>query len=188
MSEQVHPYCRCLYYAANALARNISRLARSSAALWCGDPRNPFTSPSLFCCVLTEPRLGYKKSEMPNQVGFSFQKSPTQSLRAVNATVNGSARDLNIQFFPNWRVPLTSVVTKVFNEGGYDERDEDLAWWTASGGKCLGSFPTLGIRCAWQVNWSCDPTTSTCATSRGIQSPESTSSSPAPRRRWPKAR
>lgn len=145
------------------------------------------SSPSL-CCVLTEPRLGYKKSEMPNQVGFSFQKSPTQSLRAVNATVNGSARDLNIQFFPNWRVPLTSVVTKVFNEGGYDERDEDLAWWTASGGKCLGSFPTLGIRCAWQVNWSCDPTTSTCATSRGIQSPESTSSSPAPRRRWPKAR
>jgi hypothetical protein len=26
MSEQVHPYCPCIYYAANAVARNISRL------------------------------------------------------------------------------------------------------------------------------------------------------------------
>jgi hypothetical protein len=32
MSEQVHPYCRCLYYAANALARNISRLGEDAFA------------------------------------------------------------------------------------------------------------------------------------------------------------
>ena len=30
MCEQVHPYCLCLYYAANALARNISRPAKTS--------------------------------------------------------------------------------------------------------------------------------------------------------------
>jgi len=30
MSEQIHPYCRCLYYAANALARNISRLGEDA--------------------------------------------------------------------------------------------------------------------------------------------------------------
>ncbi len=29
MCEQVHPYCLCLYYAANALARNISRPAKT---------------------------------------------------------------------------------------------------------------------------------------------------------------
>ncbi len=32
MSEQVHPYCLCLYYAANALARNISRLSEDTFA------------------------------------------------------------------------------------------------------------------------------------------------------------
>jgi hypothetical protein len=32
MSEQVHPYCRCLYYAANARARNISRLGEDAFA------------------------------------------------------------------------------------------------------------------------------------------------------------
>jgi hypothetical protein len=32
MSEQVHRYCRCLYHAANALARNISRLGEDAFA------------------------------------------------------------------------------------------------------------------------------------------------------------
>jgi hypothetical protein len=32
MSEQVHPYCRCLYYTANALARTISRLGEDAFA------------------------------------------------------------------------------------------------------------------------------------------------------------
>jgi hypothetical protein len=32
MSEQVHPYCRCLYYAANVLARNISQLSEDAFA------------------------------------------------------------------------------------------------------------------------------------------------------------
>lgn len=32
MSEQVHSYCCCLYYAANALARNISRLGEDAFA------------------------------------------------------------------------------------------------------------------------------------------------------------
>jgi hypothetical protein len=31
MSEQVHPYCRCLYYAANALARSISWLGEDAS-------------------------------------------------------------------------------------------------------------------------------------------------------------
>jgi hypothetical protein len=32
MSEQVHPYCPCPYYAANALPRNISRLGEDAFA------------------------------------------------------------------------------------------------------------------------------------------------------------
>jgi hypothetical protein len=92
-------------------------------------------------CVLIEAKLGYKKSEKSDQLGFSFKETPVPSLRAVHATVNGSARDLGVRFFPNWRVPLTSVVAKVFNQGGYEEQDENLDWWTASGGKSLGSLP-----------------------------------------------
>jgi hypothetical protein len=92
-------------------------------------------------CVLIEAKLAYKKSETSNQVGFAFHELPMASLRAVHATVNSSARELGVQFFLNWRVPPASVVTKVFNDGGYDEQNENLDWWTASGGKSLGQCP-----------------------------------------------
>jgi hypothetical protein len=92
-------------------------------------------------CVLIEAKLACKKNETSNQFGFDFHKLPTPSLRAVHSTVNGSAHELGVRFFPNWRVPPASVITKIFNDGGYGEQDENLDWWTASGGKSLGQCP-----------------------------------------------
>jgi hypothetical protein len=46
-----------------------------------------------------------------------------------------------LQFFRNWRVPAESVIASVFEVGGYAEADEDLSWWSASGGKHLDALP-----------------------------------------------
>lgn len=89
-------------------------------------------------CVLVEAKLAYKKSEISNQCGFDFRELPLPALRAVHATLNNSARELGVRFFPHLRVPSASVITKVFHDGGYDEQDENLDWWTASSGETLG--------------------------------------------------
>ncbi len=90
-------------------------------------------------CILVEAAIGLKKDESAgqSQLGFGFRNSPIPKLRVIHATVNTAARDAGLQFFRNWRVPAESVIAGVFDGGGYAEADEDLSWWSASGGKRL---------------------------------------------------
>jgi hypothetical protein len=94
-------------------------------------------------CILLEARMALKKDEAvsASQIGFGFSTTPTPSLRAVHATVNTAAREAGLQFFKSWRVPARSVIATVFSDGGYAEADEDLNWWSASGGKRLDAWP-----------------------------------------------
>jgi hypothetical protein len=94
-------------------------------------------------CILVEAELALKRHEIAaaSQIGFGFHNGPTPSLRAVHALVNTAAREEGLRFFKNWRVPAASVIADVFRDGGYAEADEDLDWWSASGGKCLDSLP-----------------------------------------------
>jgi len=94
-------------------------------------------------CILVGAELALKRDEIAvkSQIGFEFHKGPMPSLRAVHATVNTAAREEGLQFFKNWRVPAASVITDVFDSGGYAEADEDLSWWSASGGKRLDALP-----------------------------------------------
>jgi hypothetical protein len=87
--------------------------------------------------------MALKKDELIEaaQFGLGFHGSPTPTLRAVHATVNRAAREAGVQFFNNWRVPSPSIITDVYLAGGYAEADEDLSWWSASGGKRLDAFP-----------------------------------------------
>lgn len=92
-------------------------------------------------CILVEAELALKKQEAlaGSQFGFGFQDMPLPSLRAVHATVNTAAREAGLQFFNNWRVPATSVISDVFANGGYKEALEDLDWWRTSSGRRLKS-------------------------------------------------
>lgn len=94
-------------------------------------------------CILVQAELGLKKEEkaLESQARFSFLSAPSRVLRAVHATVNQAARDNGIQFFKNWRVPEQSVISSVFAQGGVTEADEDLSWWSASGGRQLDPQP-----------------------------------------------
>ncbi|MGD0442594.1 MAG: hypothetical protein ABSA39_01535 [Edaphobacter sp.] len=94
-------------------------------------------------CILLEAEMAFKKDELIEaaQFGFGFHNSPSPTLRAVHATVNSAAREAGVQFFKNWRVPPTSIIADVYLGGGYAEADEDLSWWSASGGKHLDALP-----------------------------------------------
>jgi hypothetical protein len=94
-------------------------------------------------CILLEADLALKKDESLSaaQIGFGFHDAPTPTLRAIHATVNVAAREAGVQFFKNWRVPSTSIIADVYLGGGYAEADEDLSWWSASGGKHLDALP-----------------------------------------------
>jgi len=93
-------------------------------------------------CILLDAQLALKKDESIKaaQFGFGFHNIPTPMLRAVHATVNSAAREAGIKFFNNWRVPSASVIADVYLAGGYAESDEDLSWWSATGGKQLDAL------------------------------------------------
>ena len=93
-------------------------------------------------CILLEAAMAFKKSETieATQLGFGFHGRPSPTLRAVHATVNSAAREAGVQFFKNWQVPSISVISDVYRAGGYSEADEDLSWWSASGGKHLNAL------------------------------------------------
>jgi hypothetical protein len=72
------------------------------------------------------------------QQAFGFRETPRAALRALYATPNDAARQLEITIIPNFRVPTQSVIHSVF----YDdlpctEAEENLAMWESSGGTRL---------------------------------------------------
>lgn len=94
-------------------------------------------------CILVRAELGYNKEEVAllKQARFDFATSaPVPSLRAVHSTVNDAARESDIQFHRNWKVPRRSVIAEVFASGTYAEAVEDLSWWQTSSGKKLSAM------------------------------------------------
>jgi hypothetical protein len=91
-------------------------------------------------CILVEARLALRKHERANarQLGLAIAEAiPAPVLRAVVATVNDAARDAGIQFHRHWRVPASSVIARVFAEGGHATATEDLSSWITSSGSRL---------------------------------------------------
>jgi hypothetical protein len=96
-------------------------------------------------CILVEARLAYKAGEFdPGQGSFDFKKVPPPVLRAVHAKLNDTARKACIRVIPNFKVPIKSVIYRVFHENlNYAESVEDLSLWRSSSGTCWSSGPVL---------------------------------------------
>lgn len=85
-------------------------------------------------CILVEAKWAGKKAAASGEYFSSF------ALRAVGALVNDSARGQGIQFHKNFRVPLQSVIYKVFAESlAEGAAVENLCWWESSDGFSLAS-------------------------------------------------
>jgi hypothetical protein len=83
-------------------------------------------------CVLIEAKWAGKKTLLPGEYFSSF------ALRAVTSLVNDAARLNGIQLHKNFRVPMRSVIHKVFSESLTDGAGvEDLSWWQSSDGTSL---------------------------------------------------
>lgn len=89
-------------------------------------------------CVWVEAKLARKKSENNGQGSFQFRKPSPESLRAVHATPNDAARQVEVTVIPNFRVPSESVIYRVFySDLIYAEAEENLRLWETSDGKRL---------------------------------------------------
>ena len=73
MAESTHPYCRCLFYSANALARNLTRLAEEAFA-------QTGLAPSLAFVVMTVAR---NPGIQPSEVARIMMLSPSTLTRLV---------------------------------------------------------------------------------------------------------
>ena len=73
MAEPEHPFCRCLFYAANALARNLTRLAEEAFA-------QTGLAPSLAFVVMTVAR---NPGIQPSEVARIMMLSPSTLTRLV---------------------------------------------------------------------------------------------------------
>ncbi len=91
-------------------------------------------------CIWLEAAMAHKKSERQTaQSSFSFQPVPEKKLRAVYVSPNVRARESGLTMIPNWRVPKSSVIHRVFESAQDGEAVEDLAAWESSDGSRLAS-------------------------------------------------
>lgn len=91
-------------------------------------------------CIWLEAAMAHKKSERPTaQSSFSFRPIPEKKLRAVHVNPNVRARETGLTMVPNWRVPKSSIIHRVFESAEDGEAVEDLAAWESSDGSRLAS-------------------------------------------------
>ena len=91
-------------------------------------------------CLLIRAELALKRGQQRElrQYSFEFQNAPEPVLRAVRVHPNNSARKSDLFVFPNMRVPVRSVIHRVFsNEIPELRAIENLSWWESSGGSRL---------------------------------------------------
>lgn len=91
-------------------------------------------------CIYLRAEIGYRKDDEAKlaQQSFYFRDSPEASLRAVHVAPNEKAREKGFIIYENMRVPEMSAISRLFaGESLWDEADEDLAMWEASGGTQL---------------------------------------------------
>jgi hypothetical protein len=94
--------------------------------------------------LLLRAQPALKKAEQAGraQASFAFRTPPSPALRAVQVTANDCATAAGLSIPLNMRVPEKSVIYRVFSGGEQiGEADEDLSWWTSSGGGRLSEFP-----------------------------------------------
>jgi len=103
--------------------------------------------------ILIEARMALRKSEAAQASQMALDigaANPTPALRAVHVTVNAAAREAGLNLHRNWRVPEESVISRVFQTGGYAEAEEDLGWWATSSGSRLDGCPvTVKAKKTW---------------------------------------
>jgi len=91
-------------------------------------------------CIWLEAALAHKKGDQsPNQESFSFKPVPAMKLRAIHVSPNARAREVGLTMIPNWRVPKSSIIYRVFEAAQSDEAVEDLAAWESSDGSRLNA-------------------------------------------------
>ena len=95
-------------------------------------------------CIWLEAALAHKKGDQtPNQESFSFKPVPAMKLRAIHVSPNAHAREVGLTMIPNWRVPKSSIIHRVFEAAQSDEAVEDLAAWESSDGSRLNARRVL---------------------------------------------
>jgi hypothetical protein len=91
-------------------------------------------------CIWLEAALAHKKGDQShNQESFSFKPVPAMKLRAIHVSPNARAREVGLTMIPNWRVPKSSIIYRVFEAAQSDEAVEDLAAWESSDGSRLNA-------------------------------------------------
>ena len=97
--------------------------------------------PALFL----EAKVALRKSEeraRRNQRAFSFTKLPDGDLRAVMVVPSETGLSLGLRIHQNMRVPVRSIIMRVFNDGLHDaEEVENLSMWRSSDGTVLPDLP-----------------------------------------------
>lgn len=91
-------------------------------------------------CMLADCTLALKRGEQAllAQQSFDFRHLISPVLRATRVTSNESALKSDLRIFDNMRVPVSSIIHKVFHdELNYAEAEENLSWWEASNGTRL---------------------------------------------------
>ena len=99
--------------------------------------------PALFLEAKIALRKGEERTRR-NQRAFSFAKPPDGDLRAVMVVPNETGLSLGLLIHENMRVPVRSIIMRVFNDGfGDAEEVENLSMWKSSDGTVL---PDLSVR------------------------------------------
>jgi hypothetical protein len=104
--------------------------------------------------LLVQATLGLKRGEKRqlDQDTFDFAIEPVPVLRAVQVTPNDAARRGDLVIFPNMRVPVHSIIHRVFaGEMREAQAEEDLEWWESSDGARL---PSLKIQVLARRTWN----------------------------------
>ena len=87
-----------------------------------------------------EAKIALRRSEerfRRNQRDFSFTKLPGGELRAVMVVPNETGLPLGLRIHRNMRVPVRSIIMRVFNDECDDaEEVENLSMWKSSNGNC----------------------------------------------------
>ncbi len=96
-------------------------------------------------CILLEGKLALRKSEERNsdqlRLAIPGIPGPIAILRAVHVTVNQAARDMGIYLPKNWRIPPTSIIAAIFQNGGSARANENLNLWCTRSGSRLPHWP-----------------------------------------------
>jgi len=88
-------------------------------------------------CLLVEAELAWKKGDARRftQGDLEFSEPPPAALRAVRITPNNAARRSELFIPVNMRIPVESVIARVFREDLPElKADENMSWWRASDG------------------------------------------------------